>query len=248
MYIKSKDNKNLKLLRSLGNKKYRSKFGLFVAEGNNLLKDFENIEIESLFIRESDYTKYSQNYAKLADITHIVDDVIFNTLSDTVNSNGICAIIRKPKPKKIDSNLVIILDNIRDPGNLGTIFRTAVAMGVQDFVLINCVDPYSPKVVRASMGGVFYANIVECNIADLFKIVSNYKLCALDMKGENIYDFEPPRNLALVVGSEAEGLSLEIKKYVYKYLSIPMKSALIESLNAAVACSIAVSTILNNKK
>jgi len=94
----------------------------------------------------------------------------------------------------------------------------------------------------------FYANIVECNIADLFKIVSNYKLCALDMKGENIYDFEPPRNLALVVGSEAEGLSLEIKKYVYKYLSIPMKSALIESLNAAVACSIAVSTILNNKK
>ncbi|HHX49431.1 MAG TPA: RNA methyltransferase [Clostridiales bacterium] len=247
MYIKSKDNKNFKLLRSLSNKKYRGKLNLFVAEGHNLLKDFENIKIKNLFIRESDQKKYSQIYSDLENITYIVDDEIFNSVADTVNSNGILAIIEKPEIKKIKSDLVVVLDRIRDPGNLGTILRTSVAMGVLDFVLINCVDPYSQKVVRASMGGVFYANIIQCNIVDLLEILPDYKFCALDMEGENIYKFKPFEKLALVVGSEATGLSDEIKKHTDIYLSIPMQSGLIESLNAAVSCSIAVSTILNNK-
>lgn len=243
--IKSSDNKKIRLLRSLSNKKFRNKLGVYIAEGYNLIKDFKHIDIESLFIRESDLDKYLKCFLPLQDRTYVVDDVIFNKLTDTVYSNGILAIVKKHKPKSIATSFLIVLDKIRDPGNLGTIFRTCVAMGVEDFILLDCADPYSSKVVRASMGGVFHANVVKCKMGDFVEKTRDFCLCAMDMNGENIYTFDAPEKLALIIGSEAEGLSQELKKHIKKYLSIPMKSGKIESLNAAVACSIAVSTIIN---
>ena len=144
--------------------------------------------------------------------------------------------------------ILMVLDGVSDAGNMGTIIRTAVAMGVEDFITINCVDPYSPKVVRSTMGGVYYANIVPFSYAGACDALANYKVAVLDMGGENVFDYMPDTPLALVVGSEAHGVSKEMRQRANKVLAIPMYGNKIESLNAGVSASIVMSVVADKLK
>ena len=132
-----------------------------------------------------------------------------------------------------------LLDGVSDPGNMGTIIRTCVACSVENILAINCVDAFSPKVVRASMGGIFRVDIIEKSRQEAVELLKNHQKLCLDMNGQSIYDLdEISHPFAIIVGNESQGVS-EIFKQNSKIISLPM-SGKIESLNAAVSMSIAL--------
>ena len=214
-----------------------------------LLEDVKALGKKGQIVKIND--GYARNYVlpkKLGIEATIVADFVFGKLSDTVNSQGILALCPLPKQREINGKVVMVLDGVSDAGNMGTIIRTAVAMGIEDFISINCVDAYSPKVVRSTMGGVYFANIVPFSYASACDALRNFKVAILDMGGENVYDFTPTTPLALVVGSEAHGVSKEMRERADKVLAIPMYGGKIESLNAGVSASIVMSVVADKLK
>lgn len=246
--ITSPQNENIKVIRSLSDKKARAKYSLFIVEGVNLVGDMPLGYAKELYIAESKAGSLMYIAEKLGIEPTLVADFVFDKISDTVTSQGIIAVCPLPEKKNISGNIVMVLDGIADAGNMGTIIRTAVAMGVEDFITINCVDPYSPKVVRSTMGGVYYANLVPFSYAGACDALKDYKVAVLDMGGENIFDFNPCLPIALVVGSEAHGVSKELRSISNCTLAIPMYGNKIESLNAGVSASIVLSAVVDKLK
>ena len=246
--ITSPQNEKIKVIRSLGDKKARAKHSLFIVEGVNLVGDMPLGFAKELYIAQSKEATLMPIAKKLGIEPTLVADFVFYKLTDTVTSQGILAVCPLPEKKAITSNVVMVLDGVSDAGNMGTIIRTAVAMGVEDFITINCVDPYSPKVVRSTMGGVYHANIVPFSYAGACDALANYKVAVLDMGGENVFDYMPETPLALVVGSEAHGVSKEMRQRADKVLAIPMYGKKIESLNAGVSASIVLSAVADKLK
>ncbi|MDR3185858.1 MAG: RNA methyltransferase [Christensenellaceae bacterium] len=243
--ISSIKNSKVSLLRSLSEKENRDALGLYLAEGFNLIKDLKNTELATdVFIRESEKEKFCPILEKKYKIT-LLSSEVFSRVSSTENSTGVISIVKKADPKPLSGSIVVVLDGIRDPGNMGTIIRTAVAVGILDIVAIDSVDFYNNKTVRASMGGIFYINPVVIDRSNLSSYLNGYDIAILDMNGSNIYDFNPPEKLVIVVGSEAHGISNEFKNLAKHSISIPMYNNNIESLNAAVSMSIALSQIKN---
>ena len=139
----------------------------------------------------------------------------------------------------------IILDGIQDPGNMGTIVRTAIASGYSDIYLISCVDPFSPKAVRSSMSGVYFANFHKCSYDELFVAISNLELIIADFGGENLFGYQPKSKFALAIGNEGNGISQTLKERANTVLTIPMDSK-VESLNASVASAIMMYELKSN--
>jgi len=248
--IRSQNNEKIKYASSLKEKKNRQKGGVFLIEGNNLIKDLNGMLIEDLFIQESLINK-SRSIVSLKVMenekirVHCVSDNVFSKLSETVTSKGLVAICKKPPAVHIGEGHVVVFDRIRDPGNMGTLLRTTLAMGVKDAVLIDCVDPYSAKVIRASLGAVLHVNIIQTeDLSEVSREISGKKIVVLDMSGKNIYEFDEKGPFVLVVGSEAFGVSPQIKKDAKHIVSIPMPGEM-ESLNAAISFSIALSYIIS---
>ena len=243
--ISSPQNENIKVIRSLSDKKARVKHSLFLVEGANLVGDMPLGYAKELYIAKSKAENLMPIANKLGIEPVLVEDFVFDKISDTVNSQGIIAVCQLPNKEKAEGDIVMVLDGISDSGNMGTIIRTAVSMGVKDFITINCVDPYSPKVVRSTMGGIYYANIVPFSYAGACDALNNRNVAILDMSGENVFDYQPKTPIALVVGSEAHGVSKEMREIANVTLAIPMYGNKIESLNAGVSASIVVSTIVD---
>jgi len=252
MIITSNTNNKLKILKSLFDKKNREELGLFLAEGQNTLKELDPSYILEIFVAETAYSKIRAEIdAKLADnhkiSLFIVSDVIFDKISDTVSPAGLITVCRVKEPQDISSGNIAVLDRIRDPGNLGTILRSAEALGIKDLILVDCVDIYNPKVVRASLGSIFALNIITCSDSSTaLKVLEGIDIFALSMSGQSIYDFTPKSRIAIVVGNEASGVSDDFLLASRGIISIPMAGKM-ESLNAAVSFSIAVSFLENNK-
>ena len=234
--IRSTSNSKVQYLRKLANKKFRQAEGVFVAEGVNLIKDMpSHVSLKTVFVAESKIEVLRNVWDKYTSV-YFLEDRIFESVSDTVTPSGIMAIIDLPENIIPSSNRIMVLDHVSDSGNVGTIIRTAVACGFGDIVLLGGADPYSQKAVRSSMGGVFSANI---SIMTEDKLLSlGYPIYVLDMDGENLYNFMPDDKFALVVGSEAAGVSDSLRENANKVLSIPMEN--MESLNAGVSASIAM--------
>lgn len=243
--ITSPQNDKIKVIRSLGDKKARAKHSLFIVEGANLIADMPLGYLNELYIAKSKAENLMPIAKKLNVEPVLVEDFVFEKISDTVNSQGILAVCPLPIKKEIMGKIVMVLDGISDAGNMGTIIRTSVAMGIEDFIAINCVDPYSPKVVRSTMGGIYHANIVSFSYAGACDALKDYQVAILDMGGENVFDYKPTLPLALVVGSEAHGVSNEMRDIANVVLAIPMYGNKIESLNAGVSASIVVSTVMD---
>ena len=135
---------------------------------------------------------------------------------------------------------VLVLDRISDPGNLGTIIRTAAATGFHDIVLIECCDPFSPKTVRSSSGGIFYTDFYPVSFEEFYEEVvkSGAKIYIADMAGENIFNMKNiDEKYALVIGNEGGGVADRLKSGAARTISLPMKSQM-ESLNAGVSASV----------
>ena len=256
--ISSSKNEKIKNIAALlKSKKARDEQGCFVIEGTRLFKD--TLKTASEFI-ESIYV--SEGFQDKSDIslpdtvtTYSVKDSVFEAISGTVTSQGIMAVVRKPEYKLNDILLgqtkhispklntrLLVLENIQDPGNLGTMLRTAEAAGMTGIILSgDCADIYSPKVVRSSMGSIFRMPFVYCEnfIESLNEIKKKgVTIYAAYLHGGASYKdivFDP--NYAILIGNEGNGLTDAAVNSADKRVFIPMAGE-IESLNAAVAAAI----------
>lgn len=241
MIINSTQNAKVKKLRALKTKKGRDEYGLFCVEGVNILKDLNSqVGIEELYIKETAYNKLSYLEKSLNCEATLINDSIFDSVCDTKSPNGAIAVARINRDEVIEGDTILLLCGISDAGNMGTIFRTAAAKGIKTILLYgDCVDIFSPKVVRASMGGVFYVKSQSIQTDKLDTLLRDYMLVGMDSKGQSVYNYKRAKKIILAVGSEARGLPQNIKQKCNDIISLPMEGN-IESLNAAISISVAL--------
>jgi RNA methyltransferase, TrmH family len=242
MEILSKN--KLSLFRKLNQKKYRDETGLFLIEGLRLAEEAINAKIflEAVIIRNNSDTPVWLGKAKESVEFFGANQTQMDQLSDTKTPQAVILIGRIPEVKiwqNQHSPLTLAVDRIRDPGNFGTILRTASWFGVNQIVPSeDCVDVYSPKVVRASMGALFHVDVYKAVDLDTFINDWEGNVLSLDMHGEPIENIDKTPETLLVIGSEAHGVSRNILKN-----STPIrisKKGTGESLNAGIAAGIAL--------
>ena len=234
MVITSKSNPLIKEIYSLNDKKFRREKGLYLVEGVKPVNECAAAGVE--IVKTVCTQALSENYPEAV----VVSDSVFSYISAEKTPQGVIAVVKIPENAiKSPEKSCILLDRIQDPGNLGTIIRTANAAGYSEIYLINCTDAYSPKAVRASMSGIFFVNIYSGNQTEILSALGGVPLLCADMDGEDIFAFTPPEKFCLCIGNEGGGISQEIfEKADYK-IKIPM-SGTCESLNAAVSAGIAM--------
>ena len=229
---------HLKLITSLSQKKYRHKYKLFVVEGVKVVQEFLNssYELEILFSTESSFS-YLDSFIE-------VSEQELKKISSLKTPNKVIALFKIPVEKNSSpSGLIVALDAINDPGNLGTIIRLCDWFGIDQLLCSKeTVDCYNTKVVQSSMGSLTRVAISYIDLKEYLTSVSIPVFIA-DMDGDNIYEMKPPTSAVLVMGNEANGISNSIKQIVSTKISIPRygNSQLIESLNVATATAILLS-------
>jgi TrmH family RNA methyltransferase len=253
--INSSSNPFIKQLRALvSSKKERQESSTFIIEGwrgiDTLLShESRQYKIETLVIS----TKW-ENDERLSESieTIMIPDFVFEKISDVNNAQGILGVVRhSPTPFEFfpDTGHYLLLDAIHDPGNLGTLVRSAVGAGFDGVLLYgDCVDPFNPKVIRSTMGTFAFANIWNITRADLDRLKhSDYTLCVTTgHEGENLYETTFTKRTILVIGSEAHGVSDELMQLATQKITIPLAKEC-ESLNAAIAGSICMFQIKSGK-
>ena len=247
--IVSRDNTHIKQAAKLKNKKYRQQLNSYLIEGQRLVNEalMSNQIIERVFVAE-DISLSGEMVRQLKQLDcYLISPALFSYIADTETPQGIAAVVQKPEPdwKLLTKNndCLLLLDQIADPGNMGTIIRTAWAFNIDGIMLTSgCVDPYSPKVVRASMGGIFHLPIYEIDEQVLDSLIeSDYKLIgSYPDASNNIYEVDYNGPIVIVIGSEAQGISPSISERCKVKAVIPINSR-VESLNAAVSCAIILS-------
>lgn len=242
MVISSKANPIIKKVSSLSDKKYRRLYGEFLVES---VKAVDECLSSGMSVSEIICTaEFADKYPEAIVIT----DELFARISTEKSPQGVLAVVKTPEKTlcKPRGNC-LLLDKVQDPGNLGTIIRTANAAGYQDIYLVDCTDAYSPKAIRASMGGVFYVNVYEGCYEEVFEVLEGTAVICADMAGEDVFDFPAPEKLCLCIGNEGNGVSDVVSAIADYTVKIPMRETC-ESLNAAVSAAIAMYALKNNQK
>lgn len=253
IYITSLSNTAVKEAKLLKNRKYREEKQLYFIEGARFVEEaFEaGAQIEAIFVSE-EFRHMDDNLPNMLEKSscnkYTVSEKIFREISDTETPQGILAIIKMQKRElsvaQTGGGLFIILDSVRDPGNMGTIIRTADAAGFSGVIVCKgSVDVYNPKVLRSTMGSVFhipvYTGLETVDVIRLLK-ADGISVYASHLKGEaSIYNVDLSANAALVIGSEAEGISNETAGEADRLVRIPMPGNA-ESLNASVAAAVMI--------
>ena len=236
MVYQSKQNPLIKKIYSLKDKKGRKEFSLYIVEGVKMVLEAisNRQEIENIVLEEG----FSIDLNGYEDKIITVSKSVFSYLSCEKTPQGVLATLKiNVKDVKPPRQNALLLDGVSDPGNLGTIIRTAAASGYLDIYAVNCVDAFSPKTVRSSMSGIYFVNFYKCTYEQAFSALCGVDLIVGDLQGENLFEFKPKRNYCIAVGNEGNGLSSEVKNLANYTLTIPM-SENSESLNVAVAASI----------
>lgn len=241
--ITSRQNRFIKLARSLSERKFRAETGLFLAEGVNLLRDMpKDVQTYAVFATEARYAEATDmfNGRSVREGIFCVSDDVMNSISDTSSPYGISAVCYIPRVEfALPKGNALLLDGVSDPGNFGTILRTAVACGFSEVYALGTVDLYSPKVIRATLGALFKLKVVSIDEAQALTLARECNSAVLDMGGQNILDIEIPSPVLFIAGSEAHGVRECLKRKAKISYSLPMKNQ-IESLNVAVATAVAM--------
>ena len=251
-YIQSKDNDRVKLFAKLEKSKYRKEYGLFLAEGKKLAAEAVSADCARYLLIREDVLENGeiQNVIEAAEKSEVLvlSNAAFGKITTESAPQGIIAVCSFPAEHEHDDSCIsddkklIILDGIRDPGNLGTILRSAVAFGIDTVVLGDCADVYSPKTVRAAMGAVFKLRLVICDclpdyVSKLKKTGRKILGAALGKNSVELGEYSLAKNDAVVIGNEGHGISEEVLEACDCFLKIPMEENC-ESLNAGIAASI----------
>ena len=260
MIITSKDNDFIKHVKKLKEKKYRDEYNEFIIEGIKITQEAieEKAKIKAVIICEDCKNQSAIPNELLYEVAKMnciyVSEKVFMSISDVTNPQGIMAIIEKENEEnlKIDfsNDKILILDNIQDPGNMGTIIRTCDSLNMKQIIVSKgSSDIYNPKVVRATMGAIFRIKIIESD--DLVKTIKElkkhkFKVYATDLKTKNtIYNVDYKKS-AVIIGNEANGVSQEVLDESSYRIKIPMLGKT-ESLNAGVATSIVLYEMFRNE-
>ncbi len=234
MLITSKSNKKIKTYLKLKNKKMRDELGLFLIEGEHLVNEALNTDlIEDILVLENTNLTYDREFL-------YVTKEIMKMLSNLETLPNVIAVLKIPKEKEIKGDRVLLLDDIQDPGNLGTIIRSSLAFNTLDIVLnTNSVDLYNEKVIRSTQGMIFKVNIVR---RDLSLVIKELKEKGYLVLGTNVKDGIDVKDIktnkfALLMGNEGQGVKKELLNMCDKNLYIKMNKEC-ESLNVGVATSI----------
>jgi len=221
----------------LDKKKFRQKYNLFLVEGNKTITELFNSNFKIKEIFSTDPQKLDRPDIPM---THISENEL-KKISFLQNPKDSVAVCYLSEEKKLDdSDLQIVLDGIQDPGNMGTIIRLADWFGIEQIICSkDTVDFYNPKVIMASMGSFTRVNIVYQDLGEYFSETKNINI-GTDMEGENIYSFQKPEKMNLILGNEGNGMRPETEEYIEKSLMIPRfgKSQSTESLNVSMAAGI----------
>lgn len=259
MLITSKDNDLIKHIRKLKEKKYRDEFGEFIIEGVKMIEEAirEKANIKYVIVCDDCKNQSEIELEQLYDIAKYkcvyVSEKVFNMITDVIAPQGVMAIIEKPikSENKIDyrQDNFLILDNIQDPGNMGTILRTADSLNIKQIIVSpGSTDCYNSKVVRSTMGAIFRINVIERDLEKVIREMKkrDIKIYATDLKTDKtIYDVNYEKS-AVIIGNEANGVSTNILELADERIKIPMKGKT-ESLNAAVATGIILYEINRGK-
>ena len=230
----------IKWITSLQLKKYRLENQLFIAEGVKVIQELlqSNFVLEDLFATEDVFNSFSVNNKM------VVTDAEMKKITALSSPSSCLAVFQMPKETKISNQgLIVALDDIRDPGNLGTIIRLCDWFGIEQMICSKeTVDVFNPKVVQATMGSLARVNI---QYIDIQEFISNSSLPIFGtfMDGNNIYSEDLPNDGIIIFGNEANGISAEIEKLVTNRIAIPRFGKLqkTESLNVATATAIILS-------
>lgn len=252
--ITSKDNEQIKHIKSLFTKKYRDEFKEYIVEGIKMAREaLEYAEVSMIAV--SDIFEAKDEFMKISKDKGIslieVSDKLFRSICDTETPQGILCVVKKEDTTSFNSfilntpnnNTIFVLDNIQDPGNLGTIIRTLDSAGIDKLVLSqNTVDEYNPKVVRSTMGAIFRLKIYRTKTELCETLLSlkdeGYSIVVTSLDTDNdYYSLDFSKKIAVVIGNESQGVSKEVLDIADIMVKIPMIGKT-ESLNASVATSI----------
>ncbi len=234
--------KNIKLIKSLQRKKFRQKYNLFVVEGNKSLQEIVKSKFEIQQIYSIDSLEGIE--------TELISPQELKKISSLQNPQDVLAVVQIPETKTPEYQInTLLLEDLQDPGNLGTIIRTADWFGIKQIIASpNSVDVYNPKVIQASMGSFTRVHIIYQEIAE-FMTQFQGSLYSADMHGVSIYTMKKKYPFALVMGNEGNGLSQEIINQT-EVVSIPNFSPKnrAESLNVSIATSVLISEFIGHSE
>ena len=248
--ITSKDNEMVKHIKKLADKKYRDQNNCYIVEGIKLVEEAiqEEAQIDKIVICEEPTKTSEISKSLMYEIAKYdciyVTEKIFKALTQVMSPQGILAVIKKNKERvqvKYDEDIIVALDDIQDPGNLGTILRTVDSVGLKQLIVSKgTADVYNPKVVRSSMGAIFRVEVIEVeNLKETIEMIkrNNYDILVTSLQtDDSIYDIDYSKKV-IVIGNEANGVSKEIQDMADNKVKIPMIGKT-ESLNASVATGI----------
>lgn len=257
--IISKNNLQIKEVKKLKNRKYRNQKGEFLVEGFRFVEEAvkSKFKVSMIFINENSKDRWRE-YMRSRNI-HMVEDGkiyytshdVFNTISNTDNSQGIIAVVKNTNLKMEEKDgFYVLADKIQDPGNMGTIIRSAHASGALGVILTKgTVDVYNEKTLRSTMGSVFHVPVLQdCNLDRVKSLKEDgFQIVASTLDADmSFYDADLKGKIILAVGNEGNGLSDEVKDIADIKVKIPMPGNA-ESLNASVAVSIMMFEIVRQK-
>lgn len=255
--ITSTSNPQVKYLQQLAKKaRVRNEKDVFLVEGMKMFQEAPREKIQKVYVSKSLYEEKGQAFCEGLDM-EILEDRVFAAASDTKTPQGILCVIEQyhyqlSELLKEKAPHLLILENLQDPGNLGTIMRTAEGAGVDGVILSRTsVDLYNPKTIRSTMGSIYrmpflYVERIEDILPELKK--KNIRTYAAHLKGKNQYDEEDYRQgTAFFIGNEGNGLTEELSHQADTWIRIPMHGKL-ESLNAAVAASILMYEVCRQRR
>lgn len=258
--ITSKDNETIKEIKKLSSKKYRDEKSEYIIEGIKLIKEAikENAKIKKIIICDDCLKANPIDKELLYEIARFdciyVSEKVFLGLTNVNTPQGILAVIEKKQTEevKIDysEDIIVILDGVQDPGNLGTILRTLDSANIKQIIISkNTADAYNPKVVRSTMGAIFRVNIITSEyLKETIKDIKKHKFQVITTSLEaskSMYDIKFKKK-AIIIGNEANGVSKEIAGLADEKIKIPMLGKT-ESLNASVATGIIVYEYVRQK-
>lgn len=243
--IESTSNSTIKLIRSLKQGKYRKETGLYVIEGERTIKEAVNHAQPKYIVYAKDYK--GERFIDLGQNSIVTSQSIFDSLCDTKTPQGVLAVMEMETANdEIDRGIIVALEGVQNPLNVGTIIRTADALGAAGVILsADCADVYSPKVLRGTMGSLYHLPIIRNE--DFYGTLQGYKdrgfkLIAGDLHGGEMTKIRD--NAVIVVGNEGNGITQRLRGMcdVLWRINMPGKA---ESLNASVAAGIMLYTLIN---
>lgn len=256
--ITSTSNPQIKRLLQLQKKsKARDEENVFVVEGIRMFAEIPAKRVEKVYISESLYNKRKHDLNLQDFPVEILSDYVFGHVSDTKTPQGILCVVKRVEYDldellKVKNPHFVVLDNLQDPGNMGTIVRTAEAAGVDAvFASKDSVDIYNPKTIRSTMGSIYRMPVIYIedipHLLDVFR-KNGVKSYAAHLDGKNDYDKESYESgTAILIGNEGSGLRDEVTEKADVFVRIPMQGQ-VESLNAAIAASVFMYEIFRQRR